>query len=163
MSRLRLQMNSSVALPPRLEQWLRLAVQVCELELPAKVREAQLSLTFCGDMRMRTVNRDHRGKDKTTDVLSFPAQQDLRRPGVRDWMAPGILPLGDVMISLPQARRQARKFGVTLEEEVVHLFTHGFLHVLGWDHERSVREERLMQAREAAVLARFARARRRRK
>jgi probable rRNA maturation factor len=163
MPRLRLQVNSSVALPPRLAKWLRLAARVCEAELPAEVREAQLSLTFCGDKRMRTVNRDHRGKDKTTDVLSFPSQQDLRRNSARDWAAPGILPLGDLLISLPQATHQAKRFGVTLEEEVVHLFFHGFLHVLGWDHERSAREEGLMQAREAALLERFARGRRRQK
>ncbi len=161
MPRLLLELNSSVTLPPRLERWVRLAARVCAAELPRDVREARLSIGFCGDRRMRSVNREQRGKDKTTDVLSFPAQTDLRRPGPRDWMAPGVLPLGDVLVSLPQAQRQARAFELTLEEEVVHLFIHGFLHLLGHDHEVSLREEKIMQAREAELLARFARARRR--
>jgi probable rRNA maturation factor len=108
---------------------------------------------------MRQTNKIHRGKDKTTDVLSFPAQDNLRTSKAFDWSAPGELPLGDLLISLPVARKQARRFNLPLETEVVHLFFHGFLHLLGYDHELSTAEEKLMQKKEAKLLADFAKKR----
>jgi probable rRNA maturation factor len=159
MPRLRINLNSTVSLTPRLRRWLATAGTICESYLPAEAESAVLSVGFCGDQRMRTVNRTHRSKDKTTDVLSFPVQGDLRKKGPRDWMAPGVLPLGDLLISLPQARRQAKEFSLTLEEEVVHLFFHGFLHLVGYDHEASVREEKAMEAQEALLLEKFSKLR----
>lgn len=108
------------------------------------------------------MNREFRGKDKTTDVLSFPSQQSVRKSKLT-WAAPGVLPLGDLVLSLPQARRQAKQFGVSLEEEVVHLFIHGYLHLLGFDHEVSAKEEQLMLKHEARILEKFAEARKKKK
>lgn len=159
MPRLTLNLNSTVSLTPRLKKWLAVAGTICEVYLPAEASSAELSVTFCGDQRMRSVNRSHRGKDKTTDVLSFPVQSNLRRKGQRDWIAPGFLPLGDMLISLPQARRQAKEFSLSLEEEVVHLFFHGFLHLIGYDHEASSREEKAMEAQEALLLEKFSKQR----
>lgn len=79
-----------------------------------------------GDAELRRLNRDFRGKDYPTDVLSFP-------PGVR---TSGPSPrLGDVAISLPRARAQARKFGHSITQEIRVLMLHGVLHLLGMDHE----------------------------
>ena len=75
-----------------------------------------------GDTELRRLNRDFRGKDYATDVLSFPA-------------APPSPTLGDLAISLGRARAQAREFGHTIEEEVQVLMLHGLLHLLGMDHE----------------------------
>jgi probable rRNA maturation factor len=155
MPRLWIQLNSTVSLTPRLKKWLTLAGTICESYLPREAERAVLSVLICGDQSMRTVNRTHRGKDKTTDVLSFPVQSDLRKKGPRDWSAPGVLPLGDLLISLPQARRQAKEFSLSVEEEVVHLFFHGFLHLVGHDHETSSREEKAMEAQEAKLLKKF--------
>ncbi len=160
MPRLNLDLTITVALTARQRRWLELAAEVAAPLLPKEARQAPLSLLVCGDARIRALNRTHRGKDKTTDVLSFPTQTSLRRNGPHDWAAPGILPLGDMVICLPQAARQSKRLGSSLEEELVHLFFHGFLHLVGYDHEVSVKEERIMEAGEAKLLAAFARARR---
>lgn len=159
MSKITLNLTSSVRVSPKLYKWLTLAATIAESELPKHVKSAPLSLTLCGDTRMRQTNKIHRGKDKTTDVLSFPAQENLRVQKNLDWSAPGELPLGDLLISLPVARKQARRFNLPLETEVVHLFFHGFLHLLGYDHELSTAEEKLMQKKEAKLLESFAKKR----
>jgi probable rRNA maturation factor len=151
--------HSRVKLSPKSQRWLALAAEVASGDLPKTVREALLNVMICGDARMRSMNREHRGKDKTTDVLSFPAQLSLRKKADWDWIASGILPIGDLVISLPQARRQAKEFGVRLEEELVHLFFHGFLHLYGFDHEISAKEEKIMQQHEARLLEKFAKLR----
>jgi len=84
----------------------------------------ELSLLFCGDAMMRTFNRRYRRKDRTTDVLSFPAG-----PGAPKGF------LGDLVISAPEARRQARSAGVSLRDAMEKLLLHGLLHLLGYDHE----------------------------
>ena len=156
MSKITLNLTSSVRVSPKLYKWLTLAASIAQSELPKNVKQAPLSLTLCGDTRMRQANKLHRGKDKTTDVLSFPAQDNIRASKTFDWSAPGELPLGDLLISMPVARKQAARFKVPLETEVVHLFFHGFLHLLGFDHEISEAEEKLMQKKEAKLLANFA-------
>jgi probable rRNA maturation factor len=82
----------------------------------------ELAVVLAGDRALRSLNARYRGKDKPTDVLSFPG------PG-------GDEGLGDVVISLDTAERNARAFGRTLPQEVDVLALHGFLHVLGYDHE----------------------------
>jgi probable rRNA maturation factor len=162
MPKLTVQTVSFVKSSPKLSRWLILAYEVVAPELPANVSQALLSVTICGDARMCRMNREFRGKDKTTDVLSFPAQQGVRNKKL-SWAAPGVLPLGDLVISLPQARRQAKQFGVSLEEEMIHLFIHGYLHLLGFDHELSLKEEKLMLKHEARLLKKFAEVRKKKK
>lgn len=94
---------------------------------------------------MRTLNRRYRRKDRTTDVLSFAAREG-GGPQV-----PGE-PLGDIVISVPTAERQARKDGETLRRSLDRLLIHGLLHLLGYDHERGRRDARRMEARERALL-----------
>lgn len=106
-------------------------------------REALLSLEIVGDVRMRRLNRTFRHRDKTTDVLAFATREG---PG-----PPSSL-LGDVVISLPQAIRQARRHQRGIDHEVVVLLIHGMLHLCGYDHERSETEARRMARRERAVL-----------
>lgn len=84
---------------------------------------AEISVLYCGDSAMRRLNRTYRRKDKTTDVLSFPSGQ--RRKGF----------LGDLIVSAPEARRQAREVRSTFPKVVEKLLLHGLLHLLGYDHE----------------------------
>jgi len=95
-----------------------------------------------GDAELRKLNREFRGKDYATDVLSFPMQP---ANGLRVG-TPEALPLGDVAISLARARAQARAFGHSAEQEVRILMLHGVLHLLGMDHDadggRMARAER---------------------
>lgn len=94
---------------------------------------------------MRTLNRTYRGKDRTTDVLSFPMIE--RVPPGYDGL------LGDIVISIPKAGRQARDAGCPLSEELDRLFVHGLLHLFGYDHELGPAEARRMQRKEKKILA----------
>jgi len=85
-----------------------------------------VTLRLATDAEVRRLNRAFLGHDRTTDVLSFPHRGELE---------PGSRHLGDLAVSVPRARRQARRAGWTLEEEMALLVTHGFLHLLGYDHE----------------------------
>ncbi len=111
-----------------------------ELEL----RSVALAVTLTSDRRIRTLNRRFRQKDHATDVLSFPG--GAPPPG---W--PGPLVLGDVVISLDTARRQAKHEGRTLGGELDRYLTHGLLHLLGHDHHRPL-EARRMAALEDRLL-----------
>lgn len=115
-----------------------------------KAPEIEMSLTLCGATKIRTLNREHRGKDKKTDVLSFPAHEDLRTGA--DGPVFGMLSLGDIIICKEVATSQAKEFKIDVEEETVHLLVHGFLHVLGYDHEVSESEEKIMQDLESKLL-----------
>ena len=103
-----------------------------------------VTLLLASDAEVRRLNRLFRGKDRTTDVLSFPARGELE---------PGRPHLGDLAVSVPQARRQARRARWTLEEELSLLVTHGFLHLLGYDHEK---DEGEMKRLEETLLLRAA-------
>jgi rRNA maturation RNase YbeY len=107
-----------------------------------------LSILFVGDRAMRSLNRKYRHKDRTTDVLSFSF-----REGAFSDIQPDFL--GDIIISVPTAARQAAAAGHGLGREINMLLIHGLLHLLGYDHETSDREARRMRAREAALLKRF--------
>lgn len=112
------------------------------------IPDAELSVLFVGDRAMRSLNRRYRHKDKTTDVLSFP---------LRDDQFTHILPslLGDIVISVPAAGRQAAEAGHSFLREVDILLIHGLLHLLGYDHERSEGEARRMRRKEARLLRLF--------
>lgn len=97
---------------------------------------------------MRTLNRQYRGKDRTTDVLSFSL-----REGLFDNVQPNML--GDIVISVPTAVRQAFDAGLTLQQELERLLVHGLLHLVGYDHERGAAHARSMQMKERSLLKRL--------
>ncbi|HEY1235728.1 MAG TPA: rRNA maturation RNase YbeY [Candidatus Binatia bacterium] len=104
------------------------------LELLAQ-KNAELSLALIGNAEMRRLNARYRKKDYPTDVLSFPAG------GITPKDAPL---LGDVIISVDKAIEQATGRGHSSEQEVITLLIHGIVHLLGYDHERSMKEARAM-------------------
>ncbi|MBS3947701.1 MAG: rRNA maturation RNase YbeY [Dethiobacter sp.] len=117
------------------------------LALPAAV---EVSVMFCDDEAIHALNKKWRDVDAATDVLSFPLLDDAE-----DWHeAPEVeVLLGDIVISLERAAEQAKRYGHSQEREVLYLFTHGMLHLLGFDHleederqEMRRREEELMHA-----------------
>ena len=91
------------------------------------------------DGEVRRLNRLYRKKDKTTDVLSFPLLEGKKLDGGKG----GFLPLGDVVISLPQTRRQAVQQGKEFKAELALLLVHGILHLLGYDHVSRLQEKRM--------------------
>ena len=104
---------------------------------------AELGILFVGDQRMRGLNRRYRGKDRTTDVLAFP---------MRGVPHSSSHLLGDVVIAVPTAARQAKQGHRSLAEELTVLLVHGILHLCGYDHERSKTEARRMHRRERMIL-----------
>jgi probable rRNA maturation factor len=117
--------------------------------------EGTCSLSVCivGDDEIRRLNRDHRGLDEVTDVLSFPVDGlDPLPPEMER-------ELGDVVISIAQARRQAAEAGVTDVEELTSLVVHGVLHLAGFDHETDAGEMFERQDRLLAVVPPVASAR----
>lgn len=97
-----------------------------------------LSIVFADDAQVTALNRQFRGKDKPTNVLSFPDGADGY--------------LGDVILAYETVRREARMQGKTLRAHTLHLVVHGVLHLLGYDH-KTTRDARRMEAIESAVLA----------
>lgn len=103
----------------------------------------ELSILLSDDEEVRGLNRDYRGKDRPTNVLSFPAE-DAGGPG-----RPRLL--GDVVLSLGTLRREAASQSKPLEDHLCHLAVHGILHLLGYDHESETQAE-AMEALETEIL-----------
>jgi rRNA maturation RNase YbeY len=130
--------------------------------------DAELSVALVGDEEMQSLNARYRKKDRPTDVLSFgttspslprrgPGGGRSREPRDPLWspLANGTRLLGDVVISVDTAARQAAARGVAIEEELRFLLAHGLLHLLGYDHERSPAEARRMFAKQRRLLHRL--------
>ena len=111
----------------------------------------EVSVTFVDDNSIQMLNRDYRGIDAPTDVLSFP-QDDEGGFAILQGM-PQIL--GDIVISLQRARDQAAEYGHGVEREVTYLAVHGFFHLLGYDHNNP-HDQSLMRQREEKVLGELA-------
>ena len=105
---------------------------------------AEVSLLFCDDARIKQLNRDFRGQDKSTNVLSFPTPDPLET-------APFI---GDIAVACETVAREAQVLGISFDQHSRHMIVHGFLHLLGYDHEDEDEAE-AMEALEVRVLSRL--------
>jgi len=114
----------------------------------------EISLMITGQEQMQALNRDYRGKDQPTDVLSFALQENREGEEAEAFIGPpdGLLHLGEIIISYPQAEIQAAERGHSVKKELAELIVHGVLHILGYDHEK-VEMEPAMTAREKAIIA----------
>src|ERR1051325_9341277 len=121
--------NRQRKLPIDVDRWLEFAAKAAGVVPHA----SGFTVAFVSDRAMRELNRMWRHKEGTTDVLSFPAEQDEFEK------AEGAT-LGDVVISVEQAARQATEHGLEFDEEVSQLILHGLLHLCGYDHERDTGE-----------------------
>ncbi len=108
--------------------------------------EAEISLLFLNDKAITELNRTYRGKERPTNVLAF---------SMREGPFPELNPqvLGDVVISLDTAKREAGEAGIPLEEHLKNLLIHGILHLLGYDHEKGGRQARKME-KQAEIIRR---------
>ena len=139
---------------------------VCRAALEHEGDSRHVSLVIADDETVRALNAEYRGLDKTTDVLSFAFDNQGEYYGEGDapsgWAADDdfILPpgesagLGEVIVSYPQAVRQARDAGHSVEREIARLITHGILHLLGHDHMDDD-EEHEMTGKESALMKRL--------
>lgn len=154
----------------KLEELLRLAGE------QEGVTEGEVALTFVDDAAIHELNRQYRGMDKPTDVLSFAMQEmgdeelEIRyeeddeaaeeaaealgiETGEAEEEEPEsfLEPLGDIVISVPRAIAQAEEYGHSVERELGFLFVHGFLHLIGYDHQTE-EEEKAMFAKQEQIL-----------
>ena len=113
--------------------------------------KTEMGLVISSDERVQQLNRDYRGKDEPTDVLAFSAREEADDS---PFIPPpdGILHLGEVIISYPQAEIQAEEHGHPLKKELAILLIHGLLHLLGYDHEKTD-ARRKMRSREKELLS----------
>lgn len=114
--------------------------------------DAEVSVTLCDEEYIRQKNKKYRGIDKPTDVLSFPLYDN----GEFDELecSEGAM-LGDVIISIPRAKEQAKEIGNSFLEEVAFLTVHSILHLLGYDHERSAEDEEIQCSLQKEITAKL--------
>ena len=135
-----------------LERGLRARIERRAVAMLAllQLEKAELSVVLSGDRQIRELNRIYRGKDKPTDVLAFPMREgDFGRLHAA---LPSHL-LGDVIVSVPTAKRQARAAKRDVLAEVTMLVAHGLLHLLGWDHETAAKDRKMRAETDRLVVA----------
>ena len=116
--------------------------------------QAETSLTFVDNQAIRELNEEYRDLDQDTDVLSFPMYEKQELAELSADPDIDTLLLGDIVISLEKARAQAGEYGHSFTRELLYLFIHGMLHLLGFDHlEEDEKSE--MRSREETILEHF--------
>lgn len=135
-----------------LRRAIRTALDAEGVDVPCEV-----DVLLTDDAGIRAINKEQRGVDAATDVLSFPAWEFT--PGAFDAAAgepdpeTGLLPLGDMALSIEHIRAQAAEYGNSLGREAAYLTVHSVLHLLGYDHLDEGEQKKQMRAREKAVMA----------
>ena len=139
------------------EQWIELLTRILDKAGESEgVSEGEVALTFVDNETIRDLNKSYRGLDKPTDVLSFAMNDeveddlDIVFDEDMEGLPEGDL-LGDIIISIERAKEQCEEYGHSLEREIGFLFVHGFLHLLGYDHEDE-EAEKLMFAKQEHIL-----------
>jgi probable rRNA maturation factor len=122
-----------------------LAQRAVDAALPAIERKKEITLMFADDATLKTLNKDWRGKNKPTNVLSFPAPKNSKLPRGE------AKPLGDIALSFETVAREAAESGKRLKDHTTHLIIHGVLHLLGYDHVDEADAEK-MEAKEIRIL-----------
>ena len=113
---------------------------------------ASISVSFVGKAEIKQLNKQFRGVDKVTDVLSFPLFESGQIPGPDELADDEELALGDVVICEEVCEAQAKEYGHSIEREILYLFTHSVFHLLGYDHETE-EDKADMRAREEEVMS----------
>ena len=134
---------------------VRMLVRRCcnaVLQCEAFDGDAEVSVTFTDDRRIRELNKEYRNIDKATDVLSFPLGENGEYDLNHDT---GAKLLGDIVISMDHARAQSEEYGHSLEREIGFLTVHSMLHLLGYDHETSKKDETEMFTKQDAIMSRL--------
>ncbi|MBQ8212881.1 MAG: rRNA maturation RNase YbeY [Clostridia bacterium] len=147
--------NEQALLPVtyKLKMLVRRAIEAT-LDFEQYGNTCEVSVTFTDDASIHELNKKFRGVDRPTDVLSFPLfdyEGESEEPPVDELMGM----LGDVVLSLETAARQAEEYGHSFEREVAFLTVHSMLHLLGYDHETSEADEADMRQRQREIMERL--------
>ena len=131
------------------EEFLRQVVE-CSLSTQSVGPEVELGLLITDDETVRKLNKEYRGIDETTDVLSFALMEGRADTDSPVFVTPpdGLLHLGEVIVSYPRAVKQARENHHAIEKEVALLVIHGTLHLLGHEHDEPTREQQIRALQE---------------
>ena len=116
--------------------------------------DVEISVTLCGDEHIKKLNHQYRDKNKATDVLSFPMYDLGELPHGGDADGATVL-LGDIVVSVDRAAAQAAELGHSTDREIAFLCIHSTLHLLGYDHERSKKEDEDMCLRQREIIAKL--------
>lgn len=133
----------------RLLAWFDEAIAATVRVTPFNLRHGEISVVLTDDDAMQTINQEHRGQNKPTNVLSFPAlEPDMlaKLDGKHPFL------LGDLVFALQTVKREAEAGQISFHHHMSHLIVHGFLHLLGYDHEQDLQAE-AMEALETRILA----------
>lgn len=136
------------------ESWFITWLQVLQPTL-SPISAYELSLRLTNDLEIQALNAQYRQRDQPTDVLSFAALEDLGAQSP-EFLAVEPLYLGDIVISVETAIRQAPEHGYAWQEEVCWLATHGLLHLLGWDHPNPERLQSMLHQQDLLLQAVYA-------
>ncbi len=134
-----------------LKTWFETAVAAAISVTDFNLSFGEISVVLTDDAAMQAINRDHRGKDTATNVLSFPAlapESLAKLEGKRPFL------LGDLVFALQTLEREAEAGQISLHAHMSHLIVHGFLHLLGYDHEEDLPAE-AMEALETRILSKL--------
>lgn len=112
-----------------------------EKELKQKTK-GEIEIIVVSDKEMKKLNYNFRGKNKTTDVLSFVFNEDKKIKSRY---------LGQIFISYPQIRKQAKQYGVSTKEEFIRMLVHGILHLAGFDHNTKIKEQKMFKLQEKII------------
>ncbi len=136
--------------PQTWKQWFQTWVRHLGFDLPV-ASNYELTLRLSGDQEIQSLNAQYRQKDQPTDVLAFATLEwDFPTiPDAEDFLEP--VYLGDIVISVETADKQAQQQGHTLKRELAWLASHGFLHLLGWDHPEQQSLEEMLQKQETLL------------
>lgn len=140
--------QTEIAIPEELEETLKKAMEIVAKK-EALGPNTEVDITIVDNAEIHTLNREYRGIDRPTDVLSFALDEGDEEPEAEDGEAEHLL--GDVIISAPRAVEQGEEFGHGLTREMTYLAVHGMLHLLGYDHMEEA-DKRVMRAREEEIL-----------
>ena|SRR3989344_5214513 len=133
-------------------------IEVAAKEADLESKKLELSVNLVGEGRIKELNKKYRGRNRITDVLSFPlAERSPTRSRTSQGLVTSngvnaIISLGDIFICLQVAKKYAEREGVNLDYKLAFLAVHGFLHLLGYDHEKSTAEKEKMLALQKKVL-----------
>ncbi len=130
------------------DKFFRQILDIGVRELKIKDKNVEVSLNLVGEAKIKELNKKYRNKNQATDVLSFPLEESRLKKH-------DILPLGDIFICLPFAVKEAERQKISLEKEMTWLTVHGFLHLLGYDHEGSKQDVDKMVKLENKILSKL--------
>lgn len=143
--------QDKVSVPSEMEGLIK-EIATLVLESEGKDTDYEVSVTFVDDERIRELNRIYREKDQATDVLSFPLLEEEAIEELEDKLGEEIVPLlGDIVISVETAQRQAEELGHSLKRELAYLVVHSMFHLLNYDHMNE-EDKRVMRGKEKEII-----------